>query len=197
MVFSPDSKLLAAAFFEETLVFANFAEQPRQVVITPQSAQNNSAVVFSPDGKELFVQDFNGKITGFDPQTGRSIATFPAPARGYSHLLFTVDGKWLVGSDATAIYVWDGRTSQLVVSQLPLPSNGASDDLEIAATDALALAATDDRHLFVATPPTSLVAINMDPSTWESQACSMAGRTLTRAEWSQFLPVARTHPACR
>jgi WD40 repeat protein len=188
VVFSPDSKLLAAAFFEETLVFANFAEHARYVVITPQSAPNNSAIVFSPDGKELFVQDFNGKVTGFDPQTGRSIATFPAPASGYSHLLFTVDGQWLVGSDTTAIYVWDGRTRQLVVSQLSLPSNGA--------TDALALAATADHRLFVATQ-TSLVAIDMDLSTWASQACSMAGRTLTRAEWSQFLPGRAYAPACR
>jgi DNA-binding SARP family transcriptional activator/WD40 repeat protein len=188
VVFSPDSKMLAAAFFEETLVFSSFAENARQVVITPQSAPNNSSIVFSPDGKELFVQDFDGKVTGFDPHTGRSIATFPAPAGGYSHLLFTVDGQWLVGSDTTAIYVWDGRTRQLVVSQLPLPSNGA--------TDALALAATADHHLFVGTQ-TSLVAIDMDLSTWESQACSMAGRTLTRAEWTQFLPGRSYAPACR
>ena len=187
VVFSPDSKLLAAAFVEETLVFTNFAEHARQVVITPQTAPNNSAIVFSPDGKELFVQDFNGKVTSFDPQTGRSIATFPAPASGYSHLLFTVDGQWLVGSDTTAIYVWDGRTRQLVVSQLSLPSNGG--------TDALALGVTDDR-LFVGTQ-TSLVAIDMNLSTWESQACSMAGRTLTRAEWSQFLPGRAYAPACR
>ena len=187
VVFSPDSKMLAAAFVEETLVFANFAEHARQVVITPESAPNNSSIVFSLDGKELFVQDFIGKVTGFDPNTGRSIATFPAPASGFSHLLFTVDGRWLVGSDTTAIYVWDGRTRQLVVSQLSLPSGGA--------TDALALAATDDRRLFVGTQ-TSLVAIDMDPSTWESQACSMAGRTLTRAEWSQFLPGRAYAPAC-
>jgi DNA-binding SARP family transcriptional activator/WD40 repeat protein len=188
VVFSPDSKLLAAAYFEETLVFTNFAEHARLLVVTPQSDPNNSAIVFSPDGKELFVQDFSGKVTGFNPQTGRSIATFPAPGSGYSHLLFTVDGQWLVGSDTTGIYVWDGRTRQLVVSQLSLPSNGAS--------DALALAATDDRRLFVGTQ-TSLVAIDMDPSTWESQACSMAGRTLTRAEWSQFLPGRAYAPACR
>jgi WD40 repeat protein len=187
VLFSPDSKMLAAAFFEETLVFTNFVDHARQVIITPQSAPNNSAIGFSPDGKELFVQDFNGKVTGFDPQTGRSIATFPAPASGYSHLLFTADGKWLVGSDTTAIYVWDGRTRQLVVSQLSLPSNGA--------TDALALAATTDHRLFVGTQ-TSLVAIDMDPSTWESQACGMAGRTLTRAEWTQFLPGRPYAPAC-
>ncbi len=188
VVFSPDSKLLAAAFIEETLVFADFAEHPRQVIITPQSAPNNSAIVFSPDGKQLFVQDFNGKVTGFDPHTGRSLATFPAPASGFSHLLFTVGGQWLVGSDTTAIYVWDGRTRQLAVSQLSLPSDGA--------TDALALAATTDHRLFVATQ-TSLVAIDMDPSTWESQACGMAGRTLTRAEWTQFLPGRAYAPACR
>jgi hypothetical protein len=127
-------------------------------------------------------------VTGFDPNTGRSIATFPAPASGYSHLLFTVDGQWLVGSDTTAIYVWDGRTRQLVVSQLSLPSGGA--------TDALALAATEDRRLFVGTQ-TSLIAIDMDSSTWTSEACSMAGRTLTRAEWSQFLPGRAYAPACR
>jgi DNA-binding SARP family transcriptional activator/WD40 repeat protein len=187
VLFSPDSKLLAAAFFEETLVFANFTGDARQVVITPQSAPNVSSFVFSPDGKELLVQDFNGKVTGFDPHTGRSLATFPAPASGFSHLSFTADGRWLVGSDTTTIYVWDGRTRQLVVSQLSLPSNGA--------TDALALAATADHRLFVATQ-TTLVAIDMDPSTWESQACSMAGRTLTRAEWSQFLPGRAYAPAC-
>jgi hypothetical protein len=37
----------------------------------------------------------------------------------------------------------------------------------------------------------------MDPSSWESQACAMAGRTLTQAEWSQFLPGRAYAPACR
>jgi hypothetical protein len=37
----------------------------------------------------------------------------------------------------------------------------------------------------------------VDPFTWESQACSMARRTLTRAEWSQFLPGRAFAPACR
>ncbi|HEY0869781.1 MAG TPA: hypothetical protein VGD55_05255, partial [Acidothermaceae bacterium] len=55
VLFSPDSKLLAAAYFEETLVVTNFAGPARLVVITPQSAPNVSSIVFSPDGKELFV----------------------------------------------------------------------------------------------------------------------------------------------
>ncbi len=43
------------------------------------------------------------------------------------------------------------------------------------------------------------VAIDWDirPSSWERQACAVAGRTLTKDEWAQYLPGRSYHPACR
>jgi hypothetical protein len=38
---------------------------------------------------------------------------------------------------------------------------------------------------------------DLRPSTWTKQACSIAGRTLTRDEWENALPGRDYAPACR
>ena len=35
------------------------------------------------------------------------------------------------------------------------------------------------------------------PTSWARHACEVAGRTLTRAEWKQYLPGRSYHPACK
>jgi DNA-binding SARP family transcriptional activator/WD40 repeat protein len=184
VAFSPDSTLLAAAFFNAPVVAYSMARRARQASFGPDAA----ALAFSPDSKELDVQDFNGQITGFDPLNGRQQESFLSPATGYAQLLFTTDGQWLVGSDYTAISVWDAKTRRLVVSQLSLPSDGTS--------DALSLATTSDHELFVATQ-TGVIKLDLDPAHWNALACSVAGRSLTKAEWSRFLPDRSYQPACR
>jgi hypothetical protein len=37
---------------------------------------------------------------------------------------------------------------------------------------------------------------NVDAEAWKRQACAVAGRTLTRDEWEQFLPDRGYAPAC-
>jgi DNA-binding SARP family transcriptional activator/WD40 repeat protein len=184
VAFSPDSKLLAAGFIQSPVVVYDVARRIRQVTIPRQT----SSLAFSPDGKEIYVQDYDGAVTGFDPRTGRSLDTIAAPTRGDSDLLFTSDRRWLVGSDNTGLYVWDARSGRPIASRLSVPSNDTA--------HALWLATNNADEMFVATR-TSLIAVDMDPSSWESQACAMAGRTLTQAEWSQFLPGRAYAPACR
>ena len=36
----------------------------------------------------------------------------------------------------------------------------------------------------------------LDPATWSARACAMAGRSLTEAEWSRYLPDRSYGPAC-
>ena len=36
----------------------------------------------------------------------------------------------------------------------------------------------------------------IDPAVWARDACAIAGRTLTQAEWSQYLPGRPYAPAC-
>jgi DNA-binding SARP family transcriptional activator/WD40 repeat protein len=185
VAFSPDSMLVAAGFFQQPVVVYDLARRARRLTLPTEA----SSLVFNPAGNELLVRNFtsDGHVTGYDPQTGRPVETFPTPSDGYSHLTFTTDGKWLIGSDPTTLDIWDARTRRLVVSELPLPANGTN--------DALSLAATADHRLFVATQ-TSLVAIDMNLAHWDSLACAMAGRALTQAEWNRFLPQRSYAPAC-
>jgi len=37
---------------------------------------------------------------------------------------------------------------------------------------------------------------DFDPESWKQRACAIAGRTLTKVEWEQFLPGRPYEPAC-
>jgi hypothetical protein len=37
---------------------------------------------------------------------------------------------------------------------------------------------------------------SIDPTVWARDACTIAGRTLTKAEWDQYLPNRPYAPAC-
>ena len=37
---------------------------------------------------------------------------------------------------------------------------------------------------------------DVDPESWAQRACKLAGRTLTREEWDEFLPGRPYEPAC-
>jgi len=38
---------------------------------------------------------------------------------------------------------------------------------------------------------------DIDPESWKQRACALANRTLTPAEWAEFLPGRFYEPACR
>jgi hypothetical protein len=40
------------------------------------------------------------------------------------------------------------------------------------------------------------VLLDLDPEHWETLACRIAGRNLTRAEWNQYLPGREYHRTC-
>ena len=40
------------------------------------------------------------------------------------------------------------------------------------------------------------VAWDVDPAVWRQRACAVARRTLTQAEWQEFLPSRPYEPAC-
>jgi WD40 repeat protein len=183
IAFSPDSRLLAAGFFDPPVKIYDVPRHARRLTIDDAAA----ALTFTPSGKELLVKDFDGLVRGFDPRTGKGVESFRAPIGGYSSLAFSADGRWLVGSGTTSIYVWDAASRRVVVDQLPLPSDGSN--------DGLFLGATSDNRLFVGTQ-TSVVSLSMNPSDWNRLACQMAGRTLSRDEWARFLPGRPYAPAC-
>jgi DNA-binding SARP family transcriptional activator/WD40 repeat protein len=185
--FSPDSRLVAAGFSGDPK-FPTFVYDVGHRVRIASLPVAASSLTFSPDGSELLVRDGNGVIAGFDPRTARQVERFPAPAGGDSHLVFSADHEWLIGSSSTALDVWDAQSHNRVLSQLHLPAD--------ATNDALPMAATSDGRLFVATQ-TALVDIDFDSTHWARIACDLAGRAFTDAELQQYLPGQSTADPCR
>lgn len=110
--------------------------------------------------------------------TSRPAGTLPG-SRGYaSQLMVSADGSTLVvrGGDRT-ISIYDLRTRQRVGQPIEI----AEEDLNVAALR------PDGRQMALGGGPRGIQIWDLDPAHWAAAACVMAGRNLTRAEWSTYL----------
>lgn len=95
---------------------------------------------------------------------------------------FTVDlspnGRTLVAAGRGRATMWDVATGS-VLGLFP----------GLAPKDTLAAAFTPDgRRLFVVSNTGQAWVWDVDPASWESRACQVAGRSLTQTEWELYLP---------
>src|SRR3984885_10429537 len=111
--FSPDGKLLAAAYGDGYVRLWNPA--PRPAVGAPLPVGTGSgggayAVAFSPDGKVLATADADGNVRLWNPATGQAVgASLPAdPGGGVVSMTFSPDGKLLATADIDGyLRLWD------------------------------------------------------------------------------------------
>jgi WD40 repeat protein len=136
------------------------------------------AIVPSPDGTRLFV-DAGTAGTGLLDLTTMTWIARPTPAQARMIAYqgaFTEDGSRFasVGDDGR-VNLWDGRTGAYVAS-MPMDTNGT-------------LAFTKDgTRILVADSSGSILTWDLDPTSWVSAACRLAGRELTEEEWRTYLP---------
>jgi WD40 repeat protein len=111
--FSPDGKLLAAAYGDGYVRLWNPATE--QAVGAPLPVDTGSgggayAVAFSPDGKILATADAEGNLRLWNPATRQAIgAPLPAdPGGGVVSMTFSPDGKLLATADTDGyLRLWD------------------------------------------------------------------------------------------
>ena len=186
VVFSPDSTRVAIAYLDGFVMIYDLALRRRtEMLLTFQTAP--SSIAFSPDGSRLLAASPD-YLRVWDAATGEHLTrTFVPAMRDLTRIAYTDDGKWLVISHPRHLTVLDGRTLDVAVANVPLPTAGS--------TDAFPVAAGQDHHLLVGTGQL-LASIDMDPETWKAAACQVVDRTLTRDEWDRFLPSMPYAPAC-
>ncbi len=141
---------------------------------------------FTPDGRSLIYGARDGRVWTLDTSTwkprGRPINAHPsiltADLSADGHLLATTS------TDGTGT-LWD------IASRRPI---GAS--LSGASGDPIGAAfLPGGRHLAVVHEDASVVW-DVRPRSWTRHACAVAGRPLTRTEWSNALPGREYTPAC-
>jgi WD40 repeat protein len=98
------------------------------------------------------------------------------------------DGETLAtgGTDGT-VRLFDVRTQQPIGAPLPAVPN----------SPVAPVFSQDGAYLFAITANGRAFRWDVRPASWERHACTVAGRTLTRAEWNDALPGRPYAPACR
>ncbi len=177
--FSPDGKLLAIALADHGTELRD-SRSLRVVAHLSNGAGEDAdrGVRFSPDGRLLAVTSYQGYTQLWDVasrrRAGRRLTGHEGGVLGAE---FSPDGRMLAttGGDGTAI-LWD-VASRRALGTLPGPLGWVA-----------ARFTPDGRHLFVLRDSGDAERWEVDPDAWSEYACRVAGRELTRAEWSEFVP---------
>ena len=104
-------------------------------------------------------------------------------------LAISRDGRTLAtGSVNRTLRLWDIESGQAVGSPLPGPGRGVGAAAPFFTPDGAALIASYDTG--------RAYRWDIRPEALARHACRVAGRRLTRAEWSEFLPGRNYDPAC-
>jgi WD40 repeat protein len=146
-----------------------------------------STFQFSADGKTaIAVSNDTGHVYVLDATTFAIRSDFDTGAGGGSVFALNADGSHLAVVSANALQIFDTATGQTI---------GAP----VASTDVRAIAFADDDTTLVGFSGAGLERIDVDVTSWSGQACTIAGRNLTRAEWTAALgsdvPYQSTCPA--
>ena len=145
------------------------------------------AAQFSPDGRFLVGGSLDGWTRVWSTANWRVSRKLGTRAGSTPWLSITRDSRTLAtgGTDGT-LQLYDLRTQRAIGAPLPgLPNHPTAP-----------LFTPDGAYLFAITDAGRAYRWDIRPSSWERHACAVAGRTLTRTEFSDALPGRAYEPAC-
>jgi WD40 repeat protein len=141
---------------------------------------------FAPDGRSLVYGDREGRVWTVDTRTWKPTGRIGGDGAWILDAGLSPDGRLLVttSNDGTG-RLWDLAARRPIGTA---PSGGSGDSLAAGFI-------RGGTHLAVIHEGEG-VAWDVRPSSWTRHACAVAGRTLTRAEWTSLLPELDYDPAC-
>ena len=179
VAFSPDGRTLASGATDGSIALWDLATGEQIAPPWSGHGQDVFDLTFSPDGRLLATSSRDTTIRLWDVQR-RTLALPPLAGNNDSvfSIAFSADGQLLASGGADEIVrVWDTHSGDLV-HLLRGHGNWVSD---VAFTpDGRLVSVGRDTRAFVWDLSSRLAA-------WQEQACAMAGRNLTRAEWARFM----------
>jgi WD40 repeat protein/DNA-binding SARP family transcriptional activator len=173
--FSPDGRWLAATGGGADV--AVWSLPRRSLRRFPADSRESIAIAFAPDSRTLVTGGQDSNVRFWDVESGQPVGNSLKGHAGYvTNAAYAPDGDVLAtaGTDGTVI-LWDTRSGTPIGSPLPgLPPSEARKILRFA---------PDGQRLAVAYDDGRLVTWDLDPGSWRSRACAVAGRNLTQHEW--------------
>ena len=142
----------------------------------------------TPDGRLLVRAGRDGRIALRSAYSGEPVTgTIGGNIGDVTSAAVSPDGRTIATSSTDGtIRLWDPSTGQRFGAPLPGVPNRAA-DLAFTPDGAYLIAITNAHRGF---------RWDMRASSWSRHACAVAGRKLTRGEWSDVLPDRDYDPAC-
>jgi WD40 repeat protein len=144
------------------------------------------AIAFSPDGRLLASPGRGRLVNLWDVRTGKLVRAFEHNVGTVHSLDFSPDGSLLAisGGDSFAS-LWDVAAGAQIGPRLTAGGRATKVDFS-----------SDGRQLLEVHANGEGAIWDVDAESWKRRACALANRTLTRAEWRDFLPGRPYEPAC-
>src|SRR5262249_8306818 len=175
--FSRDGRLLAAAGLDGKILVWSVAQRALQRTIPHHVAI--LTIRFAPDGKTIATGDLAGNVDFWDAASGRRIGRTLGGQNGpVISVSYNPTGNELMTTSSDGkVRLWDHASGKLIGSPLPgadVPGWGTY--------------YSDTNQLIAVFRDGTGVIWNVDPAAWETHACQIAHRNLTRTEWRDFMP---------
>jgi WD40 repeat protein/DNA-binding SARP family transcriptional activator/energy-coupling factor transporter ATP-binding protein EcfA2 len=185
--FTPDgTRLLVSTGINEKGVVEiwNVDEQRIEGTIRPDDTGVYWADV-SDDGTTVVTAGQSNTERLWDLSTRKPVNTALKGPSPNNTVDLSSDGRTLVAAGTGRVSMWDAATATVLGTSFVDP--GSDDDMA---------ALFIGRRLFIVSETGEAWVWDVDPTSWEARACSIAGRTLTPAEWQAHLPDRPYHPTC-
>jgi WD40 repeat protein len=149
----------------------------------------NSVVAWSPDARLIATGGWqSGKLNLWDAATGRRVVE---PANASAGFVLSIDFAWhgsliVTGASDGTVRLFDTDTLEQVGANIPADDNAWAPADVLPGDEMLVLSNTGHAWRW-----------DLNPVRWARQACTVANRNLTRAEWRAFLPGWTYAPSCR
>jgi dipeptidyl aminopeptidase/acylaminoacyl peptidase len=176
--FSPDGKTLAVALDDGATELRDSRSLRMVAQLRSGGVAADRSVRFSPDGRLLAIGSDQGYTQLWDVATRRPTGPrLVGHEGGVLDAEFSPDGRMLATSAADGtVILWD-TARRRALGTLPGPLGWVTVRFT-----------PDGRHLFLLRDSGDAERWEVDPDAWSRQACRVAGRELTRAEWREFVP---------
>jgi WD40 repeat protein/DNA-binding SARP family transcriptional activator len=174
--FSSDGRYVAAAGLGGNLYVWNL--RTKALVRTIPHGQLIFAIRFSPDGKRIATGDVKGNVDFWDAATGRQVGRELRDQNGaVISVTYSPDGKEVMTTSTDGKFrLIDPSLGKLLGAPLPGADTGGWGTFF-----------PNGKQIVATFWSGTGVVWNVDPAAWREQACRIANRNLTRAEWRDFL----------